>query len=164
MEPAPAPTQQDTCRYTINFDSATSRDSQQLLARRAGILALVAELSHEYIWHKQPFNLSLSPLSFSSSASSIQNQHLHGETDVTDAIDDEWFIVWLLTRISSEYKDTVISIDDNDGEFLLIEAADVLPKWVTPNNAANRVSFCHHTLASLCALTIDLRTPSGMVP
>lgn len=31
------------------------------------------------------------------------------------------------------------SVYDADGEFLLIEAADVLPDWVTPENATNRV-------------------------
>ncbi|KFP32792.1 Protein SGT1, partial [Colius striatus] len=33
------------------------------------------------------------------------------------------------------------SIDDNDGEFLLIEAADFLPKWLNPENSDNRVFF-----------------------
>lgn len=32
------------------------------------------------------------------------------------------------------------SVHDTDGEFLLIEAADVLPAWITPENAENRVS------------------------
>lgn len=32
------------------------------------------------------------------------------------------------------------SVRDTDGEFLLIEAANELPKWVTPSNAENRVS------------------------
>ena len=31
------------------------------------------------------------------------------------------------------------SVFDSDGEFLLIEAADELPSWVTPTNAENRV-------------------------
>lgn len=31
------------------------------------------------------------------------------------------------------------SIRDSDGEFLLIEAADSLPSWVTPSVAENRV-------------------------
>lgn len=31
-------------------------------------------------------------------------------------------------------------IEDNDGEFLLIEAADFLPKWLDPDNSVNRVS------------------------
>lgn len=30
-------------------------------------------------------------------------------------------------------------VDDNDGEFLLIEAAEVLPKWLRPENSDNRV-------------------------
>ncbi|KAG5456496.1 MAG: SGT1 protein-domain-containing protein [Olpidium bornovanus] len=31
------------------------------------------------------------------------------------------------------------TVHDNDGEFLLIEAADALPSWVTPANTTNRV-------------------------
>lgn len=31
------------------------------------------------------------------------------------------------------------SVFDTDGEFLLIEAADALPAWITPTNAENRV-------------------------
>lgn len=31
------------------------------------------------------------------------------------------------------------SVSDSDGEFLLVEAAEVLPSWVTPSNAENRV-------------------------
>ncbi len=31
------------------------------------------------------------------------------------------------------------SVFDSDGEFLLIEAAEELPSWVTPTNAENRV-------------------------
>lgn len=36
------------------------------------------------------------------------------------------------------------SIFDSDGEFLLIEAAESLPAWVSPSNAENRVrSYIH---------------------
>jgi hypothetical protein len=31
------------------------------------------------------------------------------------------------------------SVRDSDGEFLLIEAADSLPSWVTPSVVENRV-------------------------
>ena len=30
---------------------------------------------------------------------------------------------------------------DNDGEFLLIEAADTIPKWLDPETAENRVGL-----------------------
>lgn len=43
-------------------------------------------------------------------------------------------------------------IQDSDGEFLLIEAADQLPKWVTPENASNRVRPCH-ALKQIMVLT-----------
>ena len=33
-----------------------------------------------------------------------------------------------------------VSISDNDGEFLLIEAAHFLPRWLNPGNSKNRVS------------------------
>ena len=33
------------------------------------------------------------------------------------------------------------SMRDTDGEFLLIEAANDLPAWVSPDNAENRVSM-----------------------
>jgi len=39
----------------------------------------------------------------------------------------------------------VDSIQDSDGEFLLIEAADYLPKWLNPDTAENRVR--HFTLS-----------------
>jgi hypothetical protein len=37
-------------------------------------------------------------------------------------------------------KVLILSIRDTDGEFLLIEAANELPPWVSPENAENRVS------------------------
>jgi hypothetical protein len=32
-------------------------------------------------------------------------------------------------------------VEDEDGQFLLIEAADALPKWLKPETANNRVGF-----------------------
>ena len=37
------------------------------------------------------------------------------------------------------FKPLSHSVSDSDGEFLLVEAAEVLPSWVTPFNAENRV-------------------------
>ena len=34
------------------------------------------------------------------------------------------------------------SVEDNDGQFLLIEAADHLPKWLNPESSENRVCPC----------------------
>lgn len=57
---------------------------------------------------------------------------------VQDCIDDEWFLTYLLRGFTHTH-DACISVRDEDGEFLLIEASDELPTWVTPDNADNRV-------------------------
>ena len=49
------------------------------------------------------------------------------------------------------------SIRDTDGEFLLIEAANELPAWVSPDNATNRVSRGVHARIQLTALQLWLK-------
>ncbi len=35
----------------------------------------------------------------------------------------------------------VFSVEDSDGQFLLIEAAHYIPKWLKPDTAINRVTI-----------------------
>jgi hypothetical protein len=65
--------------------------------------------------------------------------HLEGITNFGDNIDDEWLVVYLLYRLTGFDPNLVIKVDDSDGEFLLIEAANHLPKWCEPSNSENRV-------------------------
>ncbi|KAH8150290.1 uncharacterized protein LAJ45_05501 [Morchella importuna] len=58
---------------------------------------------------------------------------------VWDAVDDEWFVVWMLRELSARFADLWIRVYDTDGEFLLIEAANALPKWLNPEIADHRV-------------------------
>jgi len=49
----------------------------------------------------------------------------------------------LLKKLSEKQWNIVSvvhSVQDSDGEFLLIEAAEYLPKWLNPDTAENRVS------------------------
>ena len=55
-------------------------------------------------------------------------------------MEDEWLIVYILRDLSRQYPDAWIKIGDTDGEFLLIEAANALPRWLNPEVAENRVS------------------------
>jgi hypothetical protein len=52
-----------------------------------------------------------------------------------------------LFEISKAF-DCQIQVHDNDGEFLLIEAADHLPKWLTPDSAKGRVKFWPSTVCN----------------
>ncbi|ORY54998.1 SGT1 protein-domain-containing protein [Leucosporidium creatinivorum] len=135
----------DICHYTIHFPPCESTPSQ-LTARCTSILALFHSLSlhssppQPYLWHScHPPTLSLSPLDFTTPSTQPQTQHLKGSLDVSDCVDDEWFLVWLLRQVTQLYPEAVVAINDADGEFLLIEGAEVLPLWVTPTNATNRV-------------------------
>lgn len=99
------------------------------------ILAKYASLLAQYIWHSQPFNLKYYPDKGDVPA------HLGGSTQFMDNVEDEWFIVYLLQQITEAFPDLAARVEDNDGEFLLIEAADHLPKWLNPDTSENRVFF-----------------------
>lgn len=66
-------------------------------------------------------------------------QYLHGVTDYGDAVEDEWLIVYMLRELTKSQPALWVRIVDADGEFLLIEAANVLPEWLSPELDQNRV-------------------------
>ncbi|CAI5484085.1 unnamed protein product [Closterium sp. Yama58-4] len=65
--------------------------------------------------------------------------HLYGRTQYGASVEDEWVVVWLLLRISACLPFLSIRVRDGDGDFVLIEAATVLPKWIAPSCARNRL-------------------------
>lgn len=65
-------------------------------------------------------------------------QYLHGLTDYGDSIEDEWLTVYLVRELTKQFPTLWARVSDSDGEFLLIEAAKVLPKWLSPENDAHR--------------------------
>ena len=97
---------------------------------RTKIMEMIAPFTAQYIWHKEPFNID------------VVNHCLIGSVDFGDNIEDEWFIVFILFQISNRFEETVMEVVDDDGQFLLIEAADMLPKWMCPDSCLNRV-FIH---------------------
>jgi hypothetical protein len=66
--------------------------------------------------------------------------YLHGLTNYGDSVEDEWLIVYILKELSNRFPELWIKVADTDGEFLLIEAANALPRWLNPEIADNRVS------------------------
>lgn len=103
-----------------------------------------------------------------SSDNSSAPEHLWGLARFGDNIEDEWLIVWLLHQITIKvdcmlrcwlgFSESWVSLSklpgqlvllqfssvcarvwDNDGDFLLIEAAYSLPKWLKPETSRNRV-------------------------
>lgn len=64
--------------------------------------------------------------------------YLYGITDYGDCVEDEWLIVYILRELTKQFPSLWARVSDSDGEFLLVEAANVLPKWLSPENDANR--------------------------
>lgn len=97
--------------------------------------AFRANVSQRYIWQVDCFSLSL--------RFDHDVWHLHGSSCVGDNIEDEWFIIWILLQITAKFRNTTAAVSDSDGEFLLIEASDVIPSWLKPETATNRVFIRH---------------------
>lgn len=125
-------------------------------------LDLMSTWTDNYIWNLDPFTLSMDPA----------NEKLRGRMDMGEdsgVAFDEWVVVGVLWQISKRFQDIIIryvqfvfvltdyySIQDADGEFLLIESALHIPDWLRPETAENRV------FPSLLILYILLMT--GMDP
>lgn len=107
-----------------------------------------------------------------SASSSEKKWKLEGRMRVGDSVNDEWCVVWLWRELTKTFDIAVryacyytlsrsmygvylrsmgwvdysigCSVFDSDGEFLLIEAAESLPAWVSPSNAEHRVKNLNH--------------------
>eukprot|EP01125_Pyxidicula_operculata_P021897 TRINITY_DN873_c0_g1_i1.p1 TRINITY_DN873_c0_g1~~TRINITY_DN873_c0_g1_i1.p1 ORF type:complete len:600 (+),score=203.61 TRINITY_DN873_c0_g1_i1:50-1849(+) len=98
----------------------------------------------EHIWHDQQFILEISDPSqtshtYENETRDEERLHIWGSTRFGENLEDEWFIVHLLRTISKHFNNLIISMTDQDGQFLLIEAAMNIPKWLKPTNSDNRV-------------------------
>lgn len=67
---------------------------------------------------------------------------LHGKTDYGDSVEDEWLIVYIIREVTKSFPQAWARVWDADGEFLLVEAANVVPQWLTPEMDSNR-SWIH---------------------
>ncbi|KAL6548087.1 hypothetical protein OROHE_009149 [Orobanche hederae] len=125
---------EDTVFYSIFLDSSLTPSAaaaaDELHSLHLQILHHIAPFTGPYIWQHQPFSLSIthSPL-----------PHLAGHQRFGDNLEDEWFVVFLLFEISKTFDSLSIRVWDSDGEFLLIESAFHLPKWLDPDTSTNRV-------------------------
>ncbi|KAF9869254.1 regulatory factor sgt1 [Colletotrichum karsti] len=121
--------------FIFLIESETRNDTRKQLSRlehiRKAALQLTTRLTSDYIWQRGSLNLDI-----------VTNQglvYLHGVSDYGDAIEDEWLLVYILRELSKSNPAAWIRVSDSDGEFLLVEAANVLPKWLSPENDQHRV-------------------------
>ncbi|CAI9625799.1 unnamed protein product [Alternaria burnsii] len=131
----------DVVEYTVFIIDSRLSDIQtreRLQAFQRALTILEKRFLKEYIWQRDSLALDL-----------VREEHqwlLKGRSNYGDSVADEWLIVYFLRELSKEFKDVWIRIYDSDGEFLLIEAANALPKWLNPEVAENRVWINSHRL------------------
>jgi hypothetical protein len=135
--------QEDIVSYQIYFrpdDGVPSNDEAiedliQQARRLAPLLErLITVLVKDYIWNLDPFTLKLV---IPDSKDDVL--HFEGELRTGGNVEDGWFTVFLLQKLTQAFPTLACAVKDNDGEFLLIEAADMLPSWLGPHNCENRV-------------------------
>ncbi|CAG9941420.1 unnamed protein product [Clonostachys rosea f. rosea IK726] len=125
---------ENVVEYLI-FCIESNSDARNTLSRletvRKAAIQNCQSLTKDYLWQREEFNLEL------------KNEggliYLRGATDYGDAVEDEWLIVHLLRELTRSHPNIWVRVFDSDGEFLLVEAANVLPKWLSPEIDHNRV-------------------------
>ncbi|KAI1181033.1 SGT1-domain-containing protein [Nemania sp. FL0916] len=97
---------------------------------RRTAMRLCAATAGDYIWQRDCFQLQ------------VKRQDglvfLHGTTDYGDSVEDEWLIVYLLHSLTTTFPSLWARVFDSDGEFLLVEAASVVPEWLSPEIDSHR--------------------------
>ncbi|KAG6148319.1 hypothetical protein E4U35_000270 [Claviceps purpurea] len=121
--------------FIIDHQSDHVTLARTLETLRRAAVELCQSLTNCYIWQRDEFSVELKI--------SHGLMFLYGITDYGEAIEDEWLIVYILRELTRSFPSLWVRVADTDGEFLLIEAANTLPDWISPEIDENRV-WLHH--------------------
>lgn len=145
---------EDCVEYSLFIIDSRLKSQKELLGRledvRKESIKMTESLLKEYIWQRETFRLELesgkgmlfiTQLEFQVLKQRLGLMYLHGLTNYGDSVEDEWLIVYILKELSNRFPNLWIKVVDTDGEFLLIEAANALPRWLNPEIADNRASI-----------------------
>ncbi|KAF4589354.1 Protein SGT1 [Ophiocordyceps camponoti-floridani] len=137
--------------YWLFVLGSDSEDGAELEVIHRAAEDLAQRLTKGYIWQRDAFQLEL--------RDQDEYRCLYGMSDYGDAVEDEWLIVYLLQQLTEKHENLWVRIADDDGEFLLIEAANVLPDWLSPETDGNR-AWIHE--GKLFLIPRDTACPRGM--
>ncbi|XP_047027213.1 protein ecdysoneless homolog [Helicoverpa zea] len=124
--------------FSSKFDSNTLLLEERCLE----LNNFIKSKSKDYIWHRDEFQVYVPIVNIDTD----QPRYLCSTTCFGDNLEDEWFIVHIILELSKQYKDLIIQVKDNDGDFLLIEAANLLQSWANPESTENRVFISNHRI------------------
>lgn len=139
--------------FVLPEEEGSARKLLSLLETiRKAALELSTSLTKDFIWQRDGFNLVLendnggSPCPGALDVAQLTPitglMYLSGKTDYGDSVEDEWLIVYIIREVTKSFPQSWARVWDADGEFLLVEAANVVPQWLTPEMDSNR-SWIH---------------------
>lgn len=130
MELRPQLPDEDCVEFFLYPDCPSSLLEQKRLQYKEWLWTVFPFLS-SYIWQRDSFDLEV--------ANDCEVPALRGQVCFGDNLTDEWLIVFLLQELTLRFRDLVVEVYDNDGQFILIECARELPEWLEPETADRRV-------------------------
>ncbi len=125
--------------FLPNSDQVKAQFYHERLAKYA------RSISSGYIWDVDEMSLELGE-------TPDIGYFLTGHIRLGESPEDEWFVVNILIKMTEAFPELIAKVHDQDGEFMLIEAADVLPDWLEPETCENRVFLCQ---GKLCIINQD---------
>ncbi|MCJ1398667.1 hypothetical protein MMC11_001868 [Xylographa trunciseda] len=134
----------DCVEYSMYVLDQTSKDAEireRLRNVQSATNNLTRELLKDFIWQRDGFVLELVREDGNVGLMVCWQgmSCLRGRTNYGDSVQDEWLVVYILRELSKQFQDIWVKVVDTDGEFLLIEAAGSIPRWLNPEIADNRV-------------------------
>ncbi|XP_008543251.1 protein ecdysoneless [Microplitis demolitor] len=109
----------------------------------------INKFTNDYLWHhdslvfhprtKQAIVLNQMLHTSTVSQESSLVPHIYASLRFDEDVGDEWFTVFLIFKLTESFDGLIARLVDSDGEFLLIETANYLPRWAEPETCQDRV-------------------------
>ncbi|CAF0717405.1 unnamed protein product [Brachionus calyciflorus] len=128
----------DESQVEFKIFISTQKNTESVDFLYQNMIDYAESLTSNYIWNNEKFYLNkpISTWSQPEYTFGLQNNPIdytcYGCVDFGDNIKDEWFIVYLLYKLTSKFEGRLAAkIVDSDGDFLLIQSANYLPDWAS---------------------------------
>ena len=102
-------------------------------AARVVVNAEIDAITVGHVWNREKFFVDV----VGEGRGNDARRRLGGGVSYGDCVDDCWYVAHIAREITLRHVSIVLAarVWDEDGEFLLIETAETLPRWVTPRRA-----------------------------
>ena len=135
-------------RIFIDPDQGETLSMERVLTTYLSVTTFLEEKMRDYIWCRDVPKLCIvihdvdTPTTSANDGNNDQGircPYFEGSFRYGESIDDEWYFLYLLFLLTREIPFISVSCADTDGQFILIEAADFIPSWLSPENCTNRI-------------------------